>query len=466
MEGFRSIASHITNKMGLTDSGETSAPDPATAAGEDLSKSMGDPEPSPDVLQGRNQGEPRSPRIDRESSGHDARRGESPRRMATARPTVAGDASSRPKEDRHTSTIQRMDREIAKLKRDLEMMTRHVSHWHNETMRCQSEINTSRTNLELAQREISKASKHTETLVKENTQLGELLETRRQELQDAQRFMGTEDTFAESEVVQEVHGLNTEIFNLARSMADGAVPVQNKDMKRAASEEIIHALGRPFVSVLESTDPQGDTILLEIAIQAAATRFLAWIISTWTRKAESDSVLSSIYERIRRSENQSVAGQWRALTRKFAQAEQVSARQQEDSYRQKLVTLLQHVAALSRMRTPSERDPRELVQILVSKAFKIRHLIGEAMKSSEYEILLKQPGAAFVAEDMKDVYCPRGKGKRTGLSVLYCASLGLRRVEKVEGGLRSTTLVKPDVGLQTLVEDLGLADGGDVKMSG
>jgi len=118
------------------------------------------------------------------------------------------------------------------------------------------------------------------------------------------------------------------------------------------------------------------------------------------------------------------------------------------------------------MHPSAESDPWQPIHILVSKAFKIRHLIAEAMKGSEYEILLPPTETAFVAEEMEDIYGDREKERRTGSYVLCCTSLGLRRVENVEGSLRSATLVKPDVGLQTLVDDLGLADGDDEKMSG
>ncbi|KAH9910867.1 uncharacterized protein B0H18DRAFT_962743 [Fomitopsis serialis] len=159
-----------------------------------------------------------------------------------------------------------------------------------------------------------KERKHEEILVVENAQLKPLLETRRQKLQDAQRFMGTVNAFAESEVVQE-------------------------DTTLGAGDEVIRALGRHFLAVLKSTDTRGETILLEIATQVAATNFLAQIISTWTNDSESDNTLTSVYERIRKSENQSVAGQWRALTRKFAQAKHVDAQQLDDSCNRERIKL-------------------------------------------------------------------------------------------------------------------------------
>ncbi|KAH9839846.1 uncharacterized protein C8Q71DRAFT_465102 [Rhodofomes roseus] len=311
-------------------------------------------------------------------------------------------------------------------------------------------------------------TQHEATLLEEVTHLKTLLEDRRQELKDAQRFMGTMDTFAESDVVREVHSLNTEIFNLARSIADNASqhsPTQIQASERDAAETTIHILGRHFATMLESTDTRGDTILLEIAIQVVVTGFLYEVVSAWTIGHDGNGILASVYGRIRAYENQSVAGQWRALTRKFAQDKHINPAQMEEILTRDLAALLQHVMTLSRMSLSTRHNPQPSLHTLIGKALKIRHLVGEAMKSSEYEALLPQPEAAFVPGEMEDAYAPRGAGRRAGLSVMCCVSLGLRRVEKSEEGLRSVTLIKSEVGLQTLLEDLGVAGEDDEDMS-
>ncbi|TFY65070.1 hypothetical protein EVJ58_g2216 [Rhodofomes roseus] len=317
---------------------------------------------------------------------------------------------------------------------------------------------------DLRSKEISNLLKTQEILHQENTQLKALLETRRQELQDAQRFMGTVDTVAESEVVQEVDSLNAETFNLARSMADQASPDPNQNAQHDAIERATTALGSPFVAVLKSTDTRGDTILLEIAIRVAATHFLSQIICTWTTSPEDDGILACVYEKIRSSENQSVVGQWRALTRTFAQ-DKLDMQQLEDDCNRRLAILILDVLSVARMRPSPGGNPEYALQILVGKALRIRQLIGEALKSSEYEIFLPQPEAAFAAADMEDTYDPRGKGGRTRSHVLCYVAFGLRRVEKVKRELQSVTLLKAGVGLQTLLADLDLVDGDDESMS-
>lgn len=137
----------------------------------------------------------------------------------------------------------------------------------------------------------------------EYDQMKALLEARRQELHDAQRFMGTADTVAESEIVQEFRDLNTEIFNLAQSMSDAKVRSGHEREQRKAAEDLraIGIFSDKFLDILRSADLRGDTVLLEIAMQEAASRYLSNMISTWTSHRRGDSFFMSVYKRIRNS---------------------------------------------------------------------------------------------------------------------------------------------------------------------
>ncbi|TFY65074.1 hypothetical protein EVJ58_g2218 [Rhodofomes roseus] len=497
MRAIKSKASHVASKFAFGRDSKAAGP-PVADKGCDIER----PEPSlRDVPGGQN--EPHSCPTDKNPSVYYETLGESPRRATTQHVRVADSDIMEPssEETREQSQTQLTERENAQLRRKLADITRHSARlrqgrdealrektrlkqdldkivqeniglqkrlhemeqhagsWKHEATRYRTERDAAHLDVEQVSRKEA-TQRREEALVKENAQLRTLLETRRRELQDAQHFMGTVDTYSESEVVEEVRSLNAEIFSLVRAIADGAEPDQDPHALAGAEEDVVRAVGQPFHGMLKSTDTRGDTILLEVAMQAAAAGYLAWIIRTWLMNAEGDSILASVYKGIRDAENQSVAGQWRALTRKFAQVLRLGSQQLEDQCNKGLSEMFWDSVALARMRPSPDSDPKEAIQILARKALKIRHLIGEAMKSSEYEILLPQPGATFMAEDMEDVYSPK-EGRRTGSEsyVLCCVALGLRRVEKVGEGLRSVTLVKPEVGLQTLLTDLNLADG-------
>ena len=151
-------------------------------------------------------------------------------------------------------------------------------------------------------RQLSIADGREKVITQENQQLKDLLDIRRQELKDAQQFMGTIDTSAESDVVEEVRGLNAEVFNLARSVAERASPTEHDQNERRGAEKLLaeeNALG-PFFQLLKSAEVRDDA-MLEIAIQVVATRYLARVISAWTGQTESDAAFSTVYEAILRS---------------------------------------------------------------------------------------------------------------------------------------------------------------------
>lgn len=130
-----------------------------------------------------------------------------------------------------------------------------------------------------------------------------MLETRRRELHDAQRFMGTVDAFSEGDVVQHVRDLNAEIFSLAQSLSGTQAKAShlNDRTKGKAAEALASALGRPLLEMLTFVDTHGDTVLLEVSTQVIATNILSWMISTWTNDPESDQLFASVYERIQNS---------------------------------------------------------------------------------------------------------------------------------------------------------------------
>ncbi|EPT00709.1 hypothetical protein FOMPIDRAFT_1060244 [Fomitopsis schrenkii] len=375
------------------------------------------------------------------------------------------------KEAKSTSPLQEVEQKNRHLQRSLDEAAQPIQYWQQEAVQRERERDSVIARAEALQKELNTVRTQADFLMKDHNNLKALLETSRQELQDAQRFMGTADTIAESELVQQVRDLNTEIFNLAQSMSDaqlrtGHERVRTQQQAAEAALRNARILEDQFLEILISTDPHGDTVLLQIAMQAAASKYLSRMISTWTYDERGDGFFESVYMIIWRLESQSVAGQWRALTRKSAEDKYLSRALREGHFKGELTALLVHVATLSGVRFSTTAHARAM-ELMVTKAVKIRHLIGEAMVSSDYEVVVPHAGTSFTTAAMEDVFKPRGSSRRdAGASVLCCTSLGLRRVEKVEGEVRAATLVKSEVGLDTLLEDLGLSvDVDDDGMS-
>lgn len=226
-------------------------------------------------------------------------------------------------QERRSSTIQRLENEKDRLRRERDTLRRELENTHGLVARYKAERDAVRMELGVLHKEVSLslpmnvsgtclltclprqlsiADGREKVITQENRQLKDLLDIRRQELKDAQRFMGTIDTSAESDVVEEVRGLNTEVFNLARSVAERASPTEHDQNQRRGAEKLLveeNAL-EPFFQLLKSAEVRDDA-MLEIAMQVVATTYLARVITAWTGQTESDAAFSTVYEAIQRS---------------------------------------------------------------------------------------------------------------------------------------------------------------------
>ncbi|EPT00713.1 hypothetical protein FOMPIDRAFT_1016335 [Fomitopsis schrenkii] len=469
MDGFKSVASQFANNLGLTKDGQCNL----CGLSQDLAVPPQSEHAAPAQQQAdhwqANQSRRSRSRSPLQTSSHEpATRVNKDMNLSSAEstqtrsksvsnqpPNSIAYGSAKGLEERILPSRE-LERQNQKLQWELKNMTEAMHQSQQKAITHERERDSARAHYDALQKELNTVRYQEEVRMNEYDQMKALLEARRQELHDAQRFMGTADTVAESEIVQEFRDLNTEIFNLAQSMSDAKVRSGHEREQRKAAEDLraIGIFSDKFLDILRSADLRGDTVLLEIAMQEAASR--------------GDSFFMSVYKRIRNSENQSVAGQWRALTRKSAEDRYLRRALREGRFEDELTELLVYIATLSGVRF-STTAHAQAVELMIAKALKIRHLIGEAMISSDYEVVVPPAGTAFTTAGMEDAFKPRevGPGPRGASSfVLCCTSLGLRRVEKVEGELRSTTLVKSDVGLDTLLEDLGLpVDVNDDKIT-
>ena len=222
-------------------------------------------------------------------------------------------------QDTCVSPLLELEGQNRHLWQELKKATEAISIWQQKATDCEQERDLLRSHTLALQKEVTAVTyrcnipgltdllqlntvrNQEEVLTKDYNDMKALLEARRRELQDAQRFMGSTDAVAESEIVQQVRDLNTEIFNLAQSLSEGKPRTRDQHAQRKATEKLEDALGDRFLEMLRSIDLHGDTVLLEIAMQAVASEFLSWVISAWTNDWELDAVFESVYKRIRRS---------------------------------------------------------------------------------------------------------------------------------------------------------------------
>ncbi|KAH9917534.1 uncharacterized protein B0H18DRAFT_1123517 [Fomitopsis serialis] len=293
-----------------------------------------------------------------------------------------------------------------------------------------------------------------------------LAETRQQELAEAQSFLASPDNIAESDIVQTVRALDAEIYQAVKRTAEGC-RLRGGEADAAVLERMNVLMGPTMAGLLHAFPPrEDDRIILEMALQTTVTTYVAGVISSWIPSSGSSTnqAISSIYSRILRSESQAVAGRWRTLTRKYATSSSAVAKDQETRHVQRLMEDATTILMVARVVSWDESDLRGTFEIIVKAAMQMRRMIGEDVAGSEYEVFVEEQAKPFQPEVMIDEHAPRRKRQnRVGRPVVCALTLGLRRTERdnrsgSRGRLEVKTLVKPQVILDTIVDDLGLVD--------
>ncbi|KAH9912661.1 uncharacterized protein B0H18DRAFT_889513, partial [Fomitopsis serialis] len=208
-----------------------------------------------------------------------------------------------------------------------------------------------------------------------------------------------------------------------------------------------------------------DRITLEMGLQVTVTTYVAEVISSWTPSSSSaNRFIGSIYDRILRSEPQAVAGRWHTLTRKYATSSSTAVKDEETRHVKRLLEDATTILTVARVASWDKNDLRGAFEIIVKAAMQMRRMVGEDVAGSEYEVFVEEQKKPFRPEVMVDEHAPRRKRQdRVGIPVIRALTLGLRRTERdnrsgSRGRLEVKTLVKPQVILDTIVDDLGLVD--------
>lgn len=286
-----------------------------------------------------------------------------------------------------------------------------------------------------------------------------LAETRQQELAEAQSFFASPDAITDSDIVRAVRALNAEIYQAVKRTANGC-RLNGNEVHGAVRERVGGLVGSKVSELLQVYPPrEDDPVVLEVALRATITTYIAEMISSWVLPSgNTNVVISSIYNRILRSESQTVAGRWRALTRKYS----TSVEDRETSHVQRLLENISTILAVSRATSWDEKELQESLGIVVHAAVPIRRMVGEDVVGSEYEVFAVKRREPFDPKVMADEYAPQqNEAARSGVLVLCPSALGLRRIDREgQSGSRGLyelkVLVKPQVVLSTIVDDLGL----------
>ncbi|KAK0212131.1 hypothetical protein DFS33DRAFT_1249158 [Desarmillaria ectypa] len=313
----------------------------------------------------------------------------------------------------------------------------------------------------LARDEVGKVS-----LAHEQTRL--LLRTRTEELRAAQVYLDRADQSSGADVISMIDALNAEIFQTAATVAEafkfGEKKVEESSEAVVAYDHVIEILGPRMTELLKSTLHHDDQILIQAAFQAAMCAYVDWIVTSWYFEGrEEEQMLSSLYAIIQESEDQAIAGRWRALTRRYALQ---AFREAPDSQRQLLSVVMETLvniliiagleSATSEVSETMATQFAEHASAVVEHAMQLNRVIGQGITSCEMMPLYLVPETPFDANVMEDTFGSASKDSTE--NVLCTTDLGLMRMEKKGEKWEKRVLVKPKIILRSGLADTILAE--------
>ncbi|KAM5545517.1 hypothetical protein V8D89_000555 [Ganoderma adspersum] len=299
-----------------------------------------------------------------------------------------------------------------------------------------------------------------------------LLDTRTAELRDAQAYLSRPDDVADAEVLHLIEGINSRIFQAAASIADafrsryGA----QKDLPREAAARVQYLFGDDLTHALCSVDHSDDSLVVQTVLQAVMTFHVRWLCDTWDFNVTGHKhVLQRIYQLIRRTEQQSVAGRWRALSRTYVKTflkDGVGQGRREVDVLVHDITNILLVcgiaAAPQDLLTEVGSSYADALGEVIHLALEFQRITGEGIISRDLLILVARLGEPFDPSRMDDEWAdPKGAHHGNDTHPVLCTTqLGLVREEKIatggdeEGMIATVALLKPKVVLTSFLEEM------------
>ncbi|KAI1793700.1 hypothetical protein LXA43DRAFT_1121938 [Ganoderma leucocontextum] len=302
-----------------------------------------------------------------------------------------------------------------------------------------------------------------------------LLETRSAELSDAQAYLTKLDDVPDTEIVQLVGGINSSIYQAAASIADAFRSrfggQKNMQVSQEAAASLQGLLDNDLLRALCSLDHADDPFVVQTVLQAAMVSYTGRLCATWDfHVGDPPCLLQEVYHVIRRTEQQSVAGRWRALGRTYLKVFRA-----DDADRQRVASdaLLEHITDIllasgitmprRDLRIEVERSYANILGDVVLQSYELQSIAGERIISRDLMMVTVNPGEPFDPSRMVDEWAdPKGAGRRVDIYPVLCTTqLGLVREERKatggaggEEGISKVVLLKPNVVLTSFLQEL------------
>lgn len=192
----------------------------------------------------------------------------------------------------YEETVDKLKNGLHAAQTKLRQTQGHASSLEEQLLRQQREMDIIRNG------SLQKESQHEQTRA--------LLDARTQELKGSQSFLTKADLLSGAEVTAMVEGLNAEILQVAAFMSDSfkfsrvGRTANYGDTYTEARGRARELLGDRMLQLLSSVRHNEDPSVIQMALQAAMTKFVHYAVASWhVDRSKDHSILDDIYSKMR-----------------------------------------------------------------------------------------------------------------------------------------------------------------------
>ncbi|KAK0222687.1 hypothetical protein EDD85DRAFT_779103, partial [Armillaria nabsnona] len=227
-----------------------------------------------------------------------------------------------------------------------------------------------------------------------------LLNARAAELRDAQIFLTKADKYSVAEVKSMLESLNEEILQLAAMLTDDQDDRANQD--GAMEDDLDHGaayrlaikrtrvmLGEDWLALFSGNYDKD--VVLQSALIGVMAQYCTEFIEQWHCNGSADEMLRDLYQEIRQTSTQAVAGRWRAMTRENSKYEGDQGGALVENLALFLSDCLRDVLVMAGWSVSSAEHRLtgamgEHLRIIASFAMELDRAIGEGITSQDLQV--------------------------------------------------------------------------------
>ncbi|KAG6918265.1 hypothetical protein DXG01_015639 [Tephrocybe rancida] len=291
------------------------------------------------------------------------------------------------------------------------------------------------------------------------------LEERNGELDATVSFAGVARSFSGADIIDLANAFNLEVFQSAAYIAESLNPMRRwsrrlrqkvaAGAREPAFDQAKLSLGMDLLQeLIKEGENDSGKFLLQVSLQVCMVTFGANVLQSWSSDLIEHRVTDEIYQRITRKETQSIAGSWRAVTRRSQES-----RDQNDKTDALLGTIIDILIVAGCWDRGYDSDARlseffkkfqENITRVVGSSLKLRDAIGGVTRIDIVPTTIPS-GSHFCPEVMGDSYASNDRHTEVSDSdyTLGTTELGLLERNSGDASAHQALLLKPKIVLHS-----------------